>query len=107
MRPPRIVYISSSTTMKHFRRFLLLAVLALAATSLIASSRYEIHFPRQSGPQFDRHVRRKYVTALEEQQPEFVLMGDSTLEAAVDPELLEASIQRPVMQIAIDRKSVV
>ncbi|HET9590956.1 MAG TPA: hypothetical protein VFO91_19360 [Anaerolineales bacterium] len=76
--------------LRSFLRYLLLFSILLAATWQSIAREYQLEFPRAPGPRFDNRVRRLYINRLAEEQPEMVMLGDSTLLDGVDPEKLSA-----------------
>lgn len=59
----------------------------------------DIEFPRQPGPEFDRQMRRSYLNLLDDEKPDIVIMGDSTMRDGVDPDLLSTLTNRKVASI--------
>jgi len=71
--------------MRSFLRYLILLSIMLAVTCLVVPRRFDIEFPRQPGPDFDRQMRKTYIDILDENKTDIVLIGDSTLRLATDP----------------------
>lgn len=81
--------------MRLFLRFVLSFVLLLVFVSVLLPVHYKVEFPRDPGPVLDPGVRLVHKRYIEENQPKIVLLGDSTLDDGVDPELLaqQAGVQ--------------
>lgn len=82
-------------------KFILLLSIIMVISSIILPRRYDMEFPREPGPALDAKVRRNYMDALIEQEPEIILMGDSTLVLGVDADLLAQQTDRSVYSIGI------
>ncbi len=82
-------------------KFILLLSIIMVATSIILPRRYDLKFPRSPGPLLDAKVRRNYIDVLVEQEPEIVLMGDSTLVLGIDPDSLAQQTGKSVYSIGI------
>lgn len=76
--------------MRFFLKFSLLLAIVIGATSVILPRRYAVTFPRNPGPELDSYARKDGVMYIEENHPQIVLLGDSTLMLGVDEDLLEA-----------------
>ena len=76
--------------MRSFLRYLLLLFLMLVLSWGKISQSYGLEFPRKPGPTFDHRVRKFYISKLEEEKPDMVMLGDSTLLDGVDPERLSS-----------------
>jgi len=87
--------------MKAFLQYFLI-LLALAAVSwIVIPARYDISYPRDVKPQFDNYIRRKYVNAIDEQQPGLLLLGDSMLYPAVNTTVLSQKLNKKIMAIGL------
>lgn len=87
--------------MKAFRQFFLI-LLALVVISWIAIPvRYEIAYPREIKPQFDKYVRRKYVEQIDAQHPDMVMLGDSMLRPAVNETVLSQRLDKKILTIGL------
>lgn len=86
-------------------RFLLKFSLFLALIMVIASISILVQdgigFPRDPGPALDNKVRGNYMEAIDENHPQIVLLGDSTLGASLDAEKLAEGTDRSVYSISI------
>ena len=71
--------------MRSFLRYLTILFILVAVSWAVIPRWLHISFPRQPGPQFDERIRKKYVTLLNKEQPDIVLIGDSTMLEGVDP----------------------
>lgn len=67
------------------RTFLIFLGLFLLASGIVLPRYYNIPYPAPLGPQFKPDVKQEHVAAIEERQPNFVLIGDSVLYEGVDP----------------------
>lgn len=74
--------------MRSFLRYLTLLFTLVAISWVAIPGWLSIEFPRQAGPHFDNRIRKKYITALNTDQPDIVMLGDSTLLDGVDQDLL-------------------
>ena len=88
--------------MRLFLRTFLLFLLLVAYTWVDYPKRYNMQFPREPGPRFDHQMRETYINMLNEQHPDLVLLGDSTLNHGVDPQLLEQLTGKSILNIGID-----
>jgi len=91
----------NSKNMRFFLKFSLLLSVIIVSTSIILPRLYDLEFPRDAGPVLDTKVRRNYIDILVEQEPEIVLLGDSTLVLGVDAELLAQQTGESVYSIGI------
>ena len=90
-----------SVAMKALRQYLLI-LLALIVVSWIAIPvRYEIAYPREIKPQFDKYVRRKYVEQIDAQHPDMVMLGDSMLRPAVNETVLSQQLDKKILTIGL------
>ena len=79
-----------------FQRYVLFLAVMIAVSWVAIPERYQLSFPRTPGPEFDRRVRKTYIDLINEEKPDVVLLGDSTLMDGVDPELLSELTGRKV-----------
>jgi hypothetical protein len=87
--------------MKAFRQYFLI-LLALVVGSWIAiPAHYQIAYPREIKPQFDNYVRRKYAKAIDEQQPDIVMLGDSMLRPAVNETVISKQLDKRILTIGL------
>lgn len=87
--------------MRFLLKFGLLLALILLITSVSLLYRDDISFPRDPGPVLDNKVRENYLDYIEENHPQIVLLGDSTLGASLDAEVLARQIDRSMYSISI------
>lgn len=87
--------------MRFFLKFSLVALLITAFTSYALPRTYTMSFPREPGPELDKQLRKNYIDILTQQQPDIVLMGDSTLVLGVDATLLSQNTARAAYSIGI------
>ncbi len=82
--------------MRSLIRYLVFLAILLAVTWIKIPQRYEETFPRNAGPIFNREVRHVFKNWIEEDHPEIVLLGDSTLSDGVDADLLSGLTDKRV-----------
>ena len=82
--------------MRLFLRYLFLLAFLTSITWVTIPNWLNIQFPRQPGPEFDKRARKSYITLLDEEKPDVVMLGDSTLMDGVDPDLLSELTGRKV-----------
>jgi hypothetical protein len=85
--------------MRSFLRYLSLLSIMITFTWVAVPRRFDIEFPRQPGPDFDRQMRKTYINILDENKTDIVLIGDSTLRLATDPGLLSELTEKSVENI--------
>lgn len=87
--------------MRFFLKFsLILAIILISASAFFLRSR-GVTFPRAPGPILDRKVRFVHLQHINENQPQIVLLGDSTLVLGVDPQALAEQTGKSVYSIGI------
>ncbi len=91
----------NSKNMRFFLKFSLLLSIIMVISSVILPRRYDLTFPRNPGPILDSKVRKNYIDVLVEQEPEIVLIGDSTLVLGVDADVLAQQTGKSVYSIGI------
>ena len=74
--------------MRLFLRYLALLTMIVLITWLEIPQRYGVTFPRNPGPEFNDRVRNLFTQKVNKEEPDIVLLGDSTLQTGVDPVLL-------------------
>lgn len=87
--------------MRAFRRYLILFGVVTLGWSMFLLRHMGATYPAVAGPQFDRSIRRNYLTYITENQPDIVLLGDSMLDVGVDPIELTEQLDRKVYRIGI------
>ncbi len=87
--------------MRLFLKFGLILTIILILTSVILPRTYETEFPRDPGPALDKQLRTNHLTYIEENQPQIVLLGDSTLVLGVDSNALAEQTGKSVYNIGI------
>ncbi len=58
-------------------------------------------YPYRPGPQFDKHIRLKFLNRIDETHPDIVLMGDSMLQRGIDLHQLEQGLDKKILNIAL------
>jgi hypothetical protein len=86
--------------MIFFRKFVLLFTITIALTFVILPRHYAVTFPREPGPELDRYARTDSIRYMEENHPQIILLGDSTLALGVDEDLLAQSTGKSVYNMA-------
>lgn len=74
--------------MRFLLKFGLILTIILIATAIIIPPAYQLTFPRQPGPIMDPSLRITHLEHIEANQPQIILLGDSTLNNGIDPEAL-------------------
>jgi hypothetical protein len=87
--------------MKAFLQYFSILLTLIVVSWIVIPARYEISYPRDVKPQFDKFIRRKYVNAIDEQKPEIVLLGDSMLYRAVNTIVLSQKLDKNIMSIGL------
>ena len=87
--------------MRLFLKFGLILTIIMILTSVILPRTYETEFPRNPGPALDKQLRTNHLTYIEENQPQIVLLGDSTLVLGVDTDALAEQTGKSVYNIGI------
>ena len=87
--------------MRFFLKFSLLLAIIIVATSSLLSASYKTAFPRDPGPVLDKQVRNNYLQYIEENHPQLVMIGDSTLGASIEAETLAQLTGKSVYSIGI------
>jgi hypothetical protein len=78
--------------MRLFFRYLILLTVTIAISWLAIPRWLHLDFPQQAGPEFDKRARKTFITMLDNDKPDIVLLGDSTLMDGVDTEKLSEHI---------------
>lgn len=87
--------------MRFFLKFSLLFVMIIIASSVVFPIRYDLDFPRDPGPVLDNTVRVNHLKYIDENHPQLVMIGDSTLGDDVDPDVLAKQSEKSVYRISI------
>ncbi len=87
--------------MRLFLKFGLILTIIIALTSVILPRTYEMEFPRDPGPALDKQLRTNHLAYIEENHPQIVLLGDSTLVLGVDTEMLAEQTGKSVYNIGV------
>ncbi len=87
--------------MRFFLKFGLILILIILVTSVILPPRYEMTYPRDPGPVLDRQVRTNHLEYIEENHPQIVLLGDSTLNLGLDANALAQQTGKSVYSMGI------
>ena len=87
--------------MKALRNYLIASLFFVGFLFFYVPVRYHISYPRDIGPQFDEHVRQTYINALDQKQPDILLLGDSMLAPAVDETVLQNQLGHKTMLVSL------
>ncbi len=87
--------------MKAFLQYFLILLTLVALSWSVIPARYQIAYPRDIKPQFDKYVRRTYAKEIDERRPDIVLLGDSMLRPAVNDELLSQRLDKKIVSIGL------
>lgn len=87
--------------MKAFLQYFFILLTLAVVSWIVIPARYDISYPRDVKPQFDKYIRRKYVNDINEQQPNIVLLGDSMLYPAVNTTVLSQKLDKQIMSIGL------
>lgn len=85
--------------MKTFRQYLFILLLCFIALNLYALKRYDLSYPFQLEPKLDNAIRQNHTKAIIKNEPQIVLIGDSTLTKGVDTTRLSAQLDIPLYSI--------
>ena len=87
--------------MKAFLQYFLILLTLVAVSWAVIPAHYDVVYPRDVKPQFDKYIRRKYAQDIDEQKPNIVLLGDSMLNPAINLEVLSKKLDKQVMGIGL------
>ena len=87
--------------MKAFLQYFIILLTLVTVSWIAIPAHYDISYPREIKPQFDKYVRKIFLEAVEEQQPDMVLLGDSMLYPAVDQTVLSEQIDQKILSIGL------
>jgi hypothetical protein len=87
--------------MKAFLQYSAILLTLIVASWIVIPARYNISYPRDVRPQFDKYIRRNYVNAIEAQHPDIVLLGDSMLYPAVNQTVLSERLNKKIMAVGL------
>lgn len=82
----------------HYLYFL---IAVLLSGNIYIPLHYKTPYPQTPGPQFTPRIKDEHISAIEINQPELVLVGDSTLEEGVDQSLLTRQLGRETYKLAV------
>ena len=84
-----------------FHKYLVILITAVAVSWAAIPAWFDISFPRRPGPEFDTQVRKYYTNLINQEKPDLVIMGDSTMRYGVDPNLLAERTGKKVLSIDV------
>jgi hypothetical protein len=87
--------------MRLFLKFSLILTIIVIATSITLPQSYQLTFPREPGPALDRQFRISHRLDIEENQPQIVVIGDSTIRLGVDGDALAELTGKSVYKISV------
>lgn len=85
--------------MRTLKYFIIFFAILLGLSWIYLPRYYSVTYPKDLAPELDKRIRDHFQYYIENIQPEIVLLGDSTLEDSVDPELLSEILSQEVYQI--------
>jgi hypothetical protein len=85
--------------MRFTIRFAVLLIAALSTLSIKLPAWYRGPYPHPAGPTFHNDVSRLYRREIERRQPEFVLLGDSTLGMGVEEAMFQELVGAPAYKL--------
>ena len=91
--------------MRKFVVFLILTLVLVLLASILIQLRYDVEYPKQLGPVFDDNVRYNYREHLDKENPEMMLLGDSTLKDSVIFDQLGKTLGIDVYGVAVPSSS--
>lgn len=87
--------------MKAFRNYLIITTLLLSFLVIFIPGWYDLPYPMDVGPKFDKQARMLYRDMLNEEQSDIFLLGDSMLETAVDQTITAKQLEKKVSMVSI------
>jgi hypothetical protein len=87
--------------MKPLLNYLATTVLLFGVLSYYIPVRYNTPYPKAIGPQFDDSVRTIYMDILNTKRPDFFLLGDSMVGAAIDEITLSAQLGKKLELVSL------
>lgn len=87
--------------MRLFARSFFFFIFIIFSSSIALMDRHQLTFPRDPGPTLNNMVRANYLKYIEENHPQIVIIGDSTLGASVDADKLAQETGKSVYSISI------
>jgi hypothetical protein len=87
--------------MRKFSIFLIATILLGYLSSILIHLRYDGEYPREIGQKFDDNVRNNHREYLDEEQPDMMMLGDSTLKDSVIFEQLGEALGIDVYGVAV------
>jgi hypothetical protein len=85
--------------MRLFRQYLFIVFIVLLALNYYAIRRYTLAYPYPLGPRLDNFIRQNHTKNINENNPEIVLIGDSTLTKGVDSIQLSEKLGKSLYSI--------
>lgn len=82
-------------------RYSIYSIIVLVVSSIYLPSHYNAPYPKPLGPQFTKQIKSEPFRAIDVNQPEFVLIGDSTLYEGVDQTLLTSLVGSETYKMAV------
>jgi hypothetical protein len=88
--------------MHEFRRYLICLLILFIISWFILPGIFEVAYPKTLGPRLDDRVRTHFQAEIVREEPEVVLLGDSTLEVGVVAQELSSLIDKSVYKIGFE-----
>ncbi len=82
-------------------RYIYFLAAIMLAGNLYIPLHYKTSYPKPLGPAFTPRVKDKHISAIDINQPQFVLIGDSTLEEAVDQPQITSDLGQETYKLAV------
>lgn len=87
--------------LKAFRQYSLILLALVVVSWIVIPLRYQVAYPREIKPQFDKYIRRKYVEQMDARHPDIVMLGDSMLRPAINETVLSQKLNRKILTIGL------
>lgn len=87
--------------MRKFSTFLIFTMLLSLLSSFLITLRYPGEYPKQLSPNFDDNLRMNHRDYLNEEKPEIMILGDSTLRNSVIFDQLGEALDMDVYGVAV------
>lgn len=91
---------SNSDAMRLIKFYLSFFVVLTLGLSFFVQNRKQSPYPDVPGPIFDKYIRNSYMIEIQTQEPDLVLLGDSTLSLGIDKKNLSALTGKKVYMIS-------
>lgn len=82
-------------------RYFYFLIIALMGFNIYIPLHYQTPYPSPLGPTFTPRIKDEHIKAIDANRPEFVLIGDSTLEEGVDQTLLTSELHEETYKLSV------